>query len=173
MTTKLSKYWLAIDKSKQTTIITLTVLHFLLLPLRTSVVAASFQLCAMRDTNSTLLGLLVTSLEAATLPLFNFCAMRDADSSSLGLIVTPVEAASFSLSTMSDTNSSIHDLIVTSHVATSFPRCAMSHTDSSLHGSIDTSLLAAFLSSPYARLDTWLGFSDDRLFLRPLHLWDN
>ena len=42
--TKLSKYWLAIDKNKQTTLITLTVLHFLLLPLRTSVVAASFQL---------------------------------------------------------------------------------------------------------------------------------
>ena len=201
MMTKLSKYWLAIDKSKQTTIITLTVLHFFLLPICTSVVAASFQLCTMRDTNPSLLdsvgtplvaasflchlstmrdtnsslhNLVGTSLVAASF-LRHLSSMCDADSSCIGSIGAPVEAASCPRCAMRDTNASFNNTIVTSLVATSFPHCAMSHTNSSLHGSLilDTSLLAAFLSSPYARLDTRLRFSDDRLFLRPLHLWDN
>ena len=40
-----------LDLAVTSDLLTLTVLHFLLLPFCTSVVAASFQLCTMRDTN--------------------------------------------------------------------------------------------------------------------------
>ena len=142
--------------------------------LRTSFNATSFHLCAVRDTHSSLNGLLCTSPMTATFMLA-YCTMRDADSSVHDLIGTPLYATLFTLllSAMCDTNPSLLDLVVASLESASFLLSAMCKADSSLHGSIDTSLLAAFLSSPYARLDTRLRFSDDRLFLRPLHLWDN
>ena len=140
--TKLSKYWLAIDKNKQTTIITLTILHFLLLPLCTSVVAASFQLCTMRDTYPSLLGLAGTSLESAS---FLLSAMRDTDSSLLCISGTPLVAASLHLSAMRDTDSSCIGSIGTPVEAASFPRCAMCDANSSFNNTIVTPLVAASL----------------------------
>jgi hypothetical protein len=126
---------------------------------------ASFLLCSMGDTNSTLLGLVGTSLKAA---LLHLCAMRDTDSSLNNYIGTSLSAASFQLCAMCDTHSHLSSgFIGTSLEATSFCLSAMSETNASPHGLIDTSFMAAtlFRSSPYAGLETQLGFFDDQLFL--------
>jgi len=94
----------------------------------------------MRDTNSPLLRLIGTPLEAARLPL---CAMRDTDSSLNNLIGTPRMSASFLLSAVSDTNSKFLYSLGTSLEAASFLCCAMRDTNSSLNSSIGTSLEGA------------------------------
>ena len=85
----------------------------------TSLESASFtcHLSSMRDTNSSLLCTLGASLVAAS---FNFCAMCDANSSCIGSIGTPVEeAASFPRCAMRDTNASFLDKVGTPIVAAS------------------------------------------------------
>jgi len=99
----------------------------------------------MRDTNSPLLRLIGTPLEATRLPL---CAMRDTDSSLNNLIGTPRMSALFLLSAVSDTNSKLLYLIVTPLEAASFLRCAVRDTNSSLNSSIGT-----FLEGAAFRLD--------------------
>ena len=66
----------------------------------------------MCDTHSSSLGMVGTSLGAASL---HCCAMCDANSSLLDLVGTSLEAASLQLCAMGDTHSSLNDLVDTSH----------------------------------------------------------
>jgi hypothetical protein len=74
-----------------------------------SLVAVSFQSCAMRPTNSTLLSLLCAFLMTASFPL---CSMCDANSSLNNYIGTSFMAASLHIqfSTVRPTNSTLHNL---------------------------------------------------------------
>jgi hypothetical protein len=96
---------------------------------------------------------------------FPLSAMRNANSSLHDLIGASLDVALLQLGAMSDTNASLFGSIGASRDAASLLLSTMHDTNSSLVGSIVTSFMAAFLSNPYASLDTRLGFFDDRLFL--------
>ena len=97
-------------------------------------------LCAMRFTNSSLLGIVGTSLEAARL---YFRTMCDTNSSLDGPIGTSLEAASLYFRAMCDTNSSLNDNVVTSLEIASLHLRAMRDTHSSLNNLVGTPLVAA------------------------------
>jgi hypothetical protein len=113
----------------------------------TSLEAALFQICSMCDANSSLHELVGTSLKDASFP---HCAMRDAYSSFDGTIVTTFVAASLllHLGAVSDTDSSfppgIRGTPLKAALFVSHHRvCAMSPTHSSLLSLIGTPLKAA------------------------------
>jgi hypothetical protein len=74
----------------------------------TSLVAVSFQSCAMRSTNSSLLWLIGPPLMTAS---FHLCSMRDTNSSLLGSIGGTFKAARLPLCSVCDTNSSLVYLV--------------------------------------------------------------
>jgi hypothetical protein len=76
--------------------------------------AALLHLCTMRDTDSSLFGLIGASLEAASF-VFHLGAMRDANSSLNGPICTILLAASFCLSAVRDAHSSFNYIIGAPH----------------------------------------------------------
>jgi hypothetical protein len=128
--------------------------------------AASLQLCPVRDAHSSLLDLIGTpSFERTLLHLGTMC---DTNSTLFCLIGTSLEAAMFLLSAMSDTNSSLLDTFVTSlEAAKLMPLyCAMGDTNSSILGKFGTSNKAALLVFPFVCLDIWLRFFQNRLILQ-------
>ena len=94
------------------------------------VVAASFQSCAMSDTNSTLKNSVGTPFKAASFSHHRICALRPTDPSLLDEVGTFLEAASFLCCAMCDAHSSPNDSSGTPLYATSFLCCAMCGTDS-------------------------------------------
>jgi hypothetical protein len=117
--------------------------------------------------DSSLLGIGGTPIKAALL-FRHLCSMPPTNSSLLGLICTTLEAASFRLSAMSDANSSLNDLIGTPLKTALLQLSTMCDTNSSFYGSVGTSLMAAPLSSLCDSLATRLGFfntGDNRLFI--------
>lgn len=79
------------------------------------VVSFPLYVCAMRPTNSTLLGMISISLVAAS---FQLCAMSDTDPTLLGLVGTSLVPASFNFCALcGDTDSSLHGFVCTSFVA--------------------------------------------------------
>ena len=116
--------------------------------------AASFQLCAMRDTNPSLLDSVGTPLVAAS---FSLGAMCDANSSLLAYEVHPARMTAMRhmlLCAMSDTNPSLLGLLVTSLEAATLSNlnCSMCDTNSPPHYLVGTPLKATSLDFPLSAM---------------------